>query len=69
MNVQWFRDGLVFEADITQLKARGPSRTCNESKEEEKKFPVLRCVDVWKSGTHEQLKYIYGEPNAIIRES
>ena len=27
---------------ITQLKAQGPSRTCNESKEEEKVVRVLR---------------------------
>jgi len=26
---------------ITQLKAQGPSRTCNESKEEEEDAPVL----------------------------
>ena len=39
---QWFRGGLVFgsclrliDSCITQLKAQGPSRTCNESKEEE----------------------------------
>jgi len=31
-----YRGGLVFKAhSITQLKAQGPSRTCNESKEEE----------------------------------
>ena len=38
-NVQWFRGGLVFElvdSCITQLKAQGPSKTCNQSTEEEK---------------------------------
>jgi len=34
-NVPWFRGGLVFDSCITQLKAQGPSRTCNESKEED----------------------------------
>jgi len=36
-NVLWYRSGLVFrliDSCITQLKARGLSRTCNESKEE-----------------------------------
>ena len=28
--------GLLVDCCITQLKAEGPSRTCNESKEEEK---------------------------------
>ena len=31
-----YRGGLV-DSCITQLKAQGPSRACNESKEEEKK--------------------------------
>jgi len=38
--VQWFQSGLVLrliDSCITQLKAQGPARTCNESKEEEKK--------------------------------
>jgi len=30
-----YRGGLVFKARITQLKAQGPSQTCNESKEGE----------------------------------
>ena len=41
-DVQCFRGGLVFETHrlfidscITQFKAQGPSRACNESKEEE----------------------------------
>ena len=33
------------EQSITQLKAQGPSRTCNESKEKEKKvFLIVVCV-------------------------
>ena len=41
-NVQWFRGGLVLGAHrlITQVKAQGPSRTCNESKEERR---IRRC--------------------------
>jgi hypothetical protein len=38
-----FRGGLVFEADRLlhhSVKAQGPSRTCNTSKEEEKKMKV-----------------------------
>ena len=30
----------LIDSCITQLKARGPSRTCNESKEEEGEAPV-----------------------------
>ena len=30
----------LIDSCITQLKAQGPSRTCNESQEEEKKFGV-----------------------------
>ena len=32
----------LIDSCITQLKAQGPSRTCNESKEEEKKKPAER---------------------------
>ena len=31
----------LIDSCITQLKAQGPSRTCNESKEEEELFGVL----------------------------
>ena len=30
----------LIDSCITQLKAQGPSRTCNESKEEEKKIGI-----------------------------
>ena len=33
--MQWFRGGLIRYSCITQLKAQGPSKTCNESKEGE----------------------------------
>ena len=32
----------LIDSCITQLKARGPSRTCNESKEEEEGVRLLR---------------------------
>ena len=31
----------IIDSFITQLKAQGPSRTCNESKEEEKKKNIV----------------------------
>jgi len=39
----------LIDSCITQLKAQGPSRTCNESKEEVKKKSrrVLVCVRFW----------------------
>ena len=30
----------LIDSGITQLKAQGPARTCNESKEEEEAFPL-----------------------------
>ena len=32
----------LIDSCITQLKAQGPSRTCNDSKEEEKTFATAR---------------------------
>ena len=44
----WYRGGLVLiDSCITQLKAQGPSRTCNESKEEEEV-----CRPVSASASH-----------------
>ena len=37
LNVEWSGYLRLIDSCITQLKAQGPSRTCNESKEEEKK--------------------------------
>jgi len=42
-----YRGGLVFkalDACITQLKAQGPSVTCNESKEEEEDTSSFRAA-------------------------
>ena len=42
----WFRFAYLrlIDSCITQLKAQGPSRTCNESKEEEEEeVPIPRC--------------------------
>ena len=36
----------LIDSCITQLKAQGPSRTCNESKEELKKKPALVPVEL-----------------------
>ena len=47
-NMHWFRCGLVVRliaSCITQLKAQGPARTCNESQEEEEIF--LEEVLLW----------------------
>ena len=37
-----YRGGLVFKAHVYQLRAQGPSRTCNESEEEED----LKCDEL-----------------------
>ena len=37
-----FEDLRLIDSCITQLKAQGPSRTCNESKEEEEGFRAQR---------------------------
>ena len=44
--VQGFRGELVFDSCITQLKAQGPSRTCDESNEaeEDEKTPSRRLL-------------------------
>ena len=36
----------LIDSCITQLKAQGPARTCNESKEEEEGFAVAEAPDV-----------------------
>jgi len=33
--------GLLIDSCITQLKAQGPSRTCNESKDEREEFACM----------------------------
>jgi hypothetical protein len=45
---------------ITQLKAQGPSRTCNESKEEreEVSFPRISAGNVTICALHKALKLI-----------
>jgi len=41
----------LIDSCITQLKAQGPSRTCNESKEEEEEEEAqVKCV--WNSPQH-----------------
>jgi len=42
--VAWFRGGLAFEAHRLLYQAQGPSRTCNESKEEEGDVQLLGRV-------------------------
>ena len=42
----------LIDSFITQLKAQGPSRTSNESKEEEEEAPFTRQADAgWRAGT------------------
>ena len=40
-----FSAARLIDSCITQLKAQGPSRTCNESKEEEKNITLGRSFD------------------------
>ena len=52
----------LIDSSITQLKAQGPSRTCNESKEK-KKYRVRRLAGGLFGALDEPTSHHIGEPN------
>ena len=51
----------LIDSRITQLKAQGPSRTCNESKEEEEEEPV--ATRVGNTSHHEDFSSLTPRPS------